>query len=140
MRHVGIVIILLCFLTLGCATTNTVTTNGQSSGQSFANWDFKNYEATKDLAKSLLKTWRLNSGFIRGALGAKFEALPAEVVKAMDELDEMATRPVDELDDMELGYSLGVRLLMTCEIVLKAINKYAPEFMPTLLMVLGIVS
>jgi len=134
------VVILLCFLTVGCATTNTTTTNGQSSGQSFANWDFKNYEATKDLAKSLLKTWRLNSGFIRGALGAKFQALPSEVVRAMDELDEMAQKPIDELDDMELGYSLGVRVLMAGEIVLKAIERYSPEVLPIVLKILGIFS
>ena len=132
--------LLMCLALVGCATTNTITPNGQSSGQSFANWDFKNYEATKDLAKSLLKTWRLNSGFIRGALGAKFEALPAEVVRAMDVLDEMAQKPIDELDDMELGYSLGVRVLMAGEIVLKAIQKYSPETLPLVLKILGIFS
>ena len=89
--------------------------------------DLKNAEATRVISKNLLLTWGLNSGFLRGALGDRLNQLPAEAVKAMDELDALAKKI--EWSDFELGYSLGLRVRLLGEIVTNALRLYAPEIL-----------
>ncbi len=89
--------------------------------------DMLNADTTRQTAKNLLSTWRLNSGFIRGSLGNAIFEFPAEAVKAMDELDALALKAT--LDDFDLGYSLGLRVRILSELVANALAKYAPQVM-----------
>lgn len=89
--------------------------------------DIQNAEATRVISKNLLLTWGLNSGFLRGALGDRLNQLPAEAIKAMDELDVLSGKI--EWSDFELGYSLGLRVRLLGEIVTNALRLYAPEIL-----------
>lgn len=96
--------------------------------------DLQNAEASRNMAKAFLLTWKLNSGFIRGALGPNMGSLPAQTVAAMDELDKLAEK--QDLNDYDLGYSLGLRVRMLGQIVNEAFKIYAPEilkYVPALL-------
>jgi hypothetical protein len=99
--------------------------------------DLKNAEATRVVAKNLLSTWKLNSGFIRGVLGERLNELPAEIVEALDELDKLADRQ-DELSDYDLGYSVGLRVRMFGAVVVKALKTYAPEVLKYLPALVGL--
>lgn len=88
--------------------------------------DVKNAGATQAIAKNLLSSWPVNSGFIKGALGSKINELPAHVVSAIGELDALAKKSGD-LTAEELGYSVGLRVRMLSGIVQEAIKLYAPE-------------
>jgi len=52
----------------------------------------------------------------------------------MDELDELARKyeAGDPFDDYALGYSLGLRIRMLTEVVLKALMQYAPSIFEAL--------
>jgi hypothetical protein len=93
----------------------------------------KNYEASVQIAKDLLKTWRLNSGFIRGSLGDKLNQFPAEAIKAMNDLDRLAAKK--EIDDFDLGYSLGARVRLMGAIIQNTLKQYAPEVLKYIPMV-----
>ena len=96
--------------------------------------DLANAEATRKLAQDLLKTWKLNSGFIHGALGDKIHEFPWSAITGMDELDKLAEKT--DLNDYDLGYSLGVRVRMLNQVIMEAIKIYAPDiltYLPSLL-------
>jgi len=88
-------------------------------------WDIKNAEATKKMAKDFLSTWPLNSGFIRASLGEGIDKLPHQAVKAMDELDALAAKT--EWNDFELGSSLGLRVRMLGSLVVSTLQQYFPN-------------
>lgn len=92
---------------------------------SLSEQDIKNAETSRVVAKNLLSTWKLNSGFIRGALGDRINQLPVGVVKALDELDLLAEKTGP--NDFDLGYSLGLRVRLLGELVANALKLYAPE-------------
>lgn len=74
----------------------------------------------------LVKNWPTISGLIRGGLGeAGLLKLPAECVKAMDELDGYAKK--EDLSEQDLGYTVGLRVQMLGQIVMASIKRYAPE-------------
>jgi hypothetical protein len=114
---------------LGCSTIHEWT---KTAGE----LDIKNAEATKQLARDMLKTWSLNSGIIRGALGEQLREFPASAVEAMDELDKLASKI--EWTDQELGYSIGYRLRMLNAVVQSALKLYAPDLLKMVPGVLGI--
>lgn len=119
-------LLLILFLS-GCSTIHDWTSQAGAI-------DIKNYDASKKLAQDLLKTWQLNSGVIRGALGEKLMEFPAGVVGAMNELDRLSK--LETPTDFELGYSLGARVRMLGAIVQEALRLYSPEilkFIPSLL-------
>jgi hypothetical protein len=87
--------------------------------------DLKNAETTRVVATNLLKTWQINSGFIRGSLGDRLNQLPVQLVSAMDELDALSLKT--EWTDFELGYSVGIRVRLLSEIVFSTLKLYAPE-------------
>jgi hypothetical protein len=97
----------------------------QKSIISLSKTDIKNAETSRILAKNLLSTWKINSGFIRGALGDRINKMPAEIVKAMDELDKISEKT--EWNDFELGYSLGVRARLLGELIINCLKIYAPD-------------
>lgn len=104
--------------------------------------DLKNAETSREVARNLLSTWPLNSGFIRGHLGSRIDTIPLEAIKALDDLDALTCVDPDrstelgvecvkgeeiEYSDYQLGYSLGLRVRMLAEIVKAALEKFAPE-------------
>ncbi len=119
---IALIAIILPILLVGCSGMNAfVGDMGQI--------DLRNAEASRKLARELLSTWRLNSGFIRGVLQEKVAELPKGVVDAMDQLDSMALEDPAKLDDFELGKSLGLRVRMLSSLVQQALSLYAPEVM-----------
>jgi len=115
-----IFILILALGLLGC-------TSLQKSAIKVSEIDLKNAEASRAVAKNFLSTWKLNSGFIRGTLGDRLNQFPHEAVKAMDELDKLAEKT--ELNDFDLGYSLGARVRLLGEIVVQAIKHYFPKIL-----------
>lgn len=111
-------IVLLVPLFFGCGSV-------QKGIVSLSEQDIKNAETSRVVAKNLLSTWKLNSGFIRGALGDRLNQLPVGVVKALDELDLLADKMGP--NDFDLGYSLGLRVRLLSELVANALKLYAPE-------------
>jgi len=95
---------------------------------SIVNEDVANAEMSKEAAAKLLKTWPVNSGFVRGALGpGRMGELPKGVVDAMDELDRLAKKT--SWTDFELGESIGLRVRLLTEVVAQALKLYAPEIL-----------
>lgn len=88
-------------------------------------WDIKNAEASKQLARDFLSTWPLNSGFIRASLGENIDKLPHQAVKAMDELDTLAAKT--GWSDFELGASLGLRVRMLGSLIVATLQQYFPN-------------
>jgi len=117
---VGIVLVFLS----GCAQLRETTIN-------ISEEDIKNVEMAREVAGNYLKTWQLQSGFIRGSLGDRVNELPANVVSAMDELDQLAEQyqagDPNDFTDYNLGLSLGLRVRMLSSIVAEALKFYMPE-------------
>jgi len=113
-----LILILICFFTSGCSY---IRRGMVGLGQ----WDIKNAEATKKMAKDFLSTWPLNSGFIRASLGEGIDKLPYQAVKAMAELDALASKT--EWSDFELGSSLGLRVRMLGSLVVATLQQYFPN-------------
>lgn len=112
------------FLFSGCAFL-------RGSAIKLSEEDMRNAEVAREIARNLMSTWLLNSGFIKGALGSKFDALPYEAVKAINELDVFA-RSGEELSDYGLGYTLGLRVRLLSETVKLALEQFAPEVLKLL--------
>lgn len=126
---------ILILMTIGTLTISVASCSSIQSGAIKAGQiDLKNATATRQLAKDLLSTWKLNSGFIRGALGPKIAELPNQAIEAMKELDALAEKT--DVNDYDLGYSLGARIRMLSSIVIEAFKLYSPEilkFVPSVL-------
>ena len=90
-------------------------------------WDIKNAETTRQVAKDFLSTWLLNSGFIRASLGENINKLPLQAVKAMDELDILASKTA--WSDFELGASLGLRVRMLGSLIVATLQQYFPNIL-----------
>jgi len=103
---------------LGC-------TSLQKGALQLSKVDLENAEVSRKVAKDFMSTWKLNSGFIRGSLGDRVNQLPHEAVKAMDELDKLAEKT--ELNDFDLGYSLGARVRLLGELIVSALKHYFPK-------------
>ena len=119
--RISAVVLLTAFLLCGCAML-------RKDMKKVADEDVKNYKTSIHIGKELLKTWRLNSGFIRGYLGpTKIGELPKSCVDAMDELDAIALKTPPEWSDYELGYSLGLRTRLLAVIVIETLKSIAPD-------------
>lgn len=118
MKKILLMLALAAILSFGCASMGKGIID-------IANEDAANAEISKEVANKFLKTWSINSGFVRGSLGDRINQLPVGVVKAMDELDALAAKT--SWTDFELGYSLGLRIRLLSEIVAQALKLYAPE-------------
>lgn len=112
------IILCLCLLLIGCAGVreNLIRVSEE---------DVKNAEASRIIAINFLKSWPINSGFIRGALGERIITLPCNCVAGMGILDELAKKT--SWTDEELGYSMGIRVQMLGELVWATLEKYAPD-------------
>jgi len=118
-----VLMLLLAFFIVSSPGCSTIRRWVVGVGQ----WDVKNAEATKKMAKDFLSTWPLNSGFIRASLGEGIDKLPHQAVKAMDELDALASKT--EWSDFELGSSLGLRVRMLGSLVVSTLQQYFPNIL-----------
>jgi len=90
----------------------------------------KNVVTARQVAKNCLSVWLFKSGFIREGMGSRLATLPGEVLDAMEELDAYSEQYVEDpgaLSDMELGGSLGLHIRILSELVMKALELYAPD-------------
>lgn len=89
--------------------------------------DVKNAETIREVSKNFLSTWPVNSGFIKGILKGQFDQFPKEMIEAMEELDQLSQKK--DLDDFQLGYSLGLRVHVLSDIVKESLKKIAPQIL-----------
>lgn len=82
-------------------------------------------QTEREIMIKLLAVWPYRSCQLRAALGPRIDELPGSVLKAWGDLDEVAT--VDEPTDCDLGRASGASILMTYEVVMKAIKAIAPD-------------
>ncbi len=87
----------------------------------------QNAERSRQIARDLMKTWKLNSGFIRDTIGARLYQMPWQFVKTVDDMDALADKP--ELTDLELGQSLGLRLRMIYLGAQGLVKELAPDLL-----------
>lgn len=122
MKKKQIVALLLCLLVAGCAMIRQTAID-------ISEEEVKNAEAARIVAVNYLSIWPIQSGMIRGALGARIEELPVQAVSAMDELDQLAEQMNDVSDpnDYDLGLSLGLRVRLLGSVVQEALEIYAPD-------------
>lgn len=118
----GIVTLLLCLLVAGCAMI-------RQSAIDISEEEVENAEAARVVAVNYLSIWPIQSGMIRGALGARIEELPVQAVSAMDELDQLAEQMngMSDPNDYDLGLSLGLRIRLLGSVVQEALEIYAPD-------------
>jgi len=120
MRRLMVIAVLLAFcMAVSCAAIRKDLVK-------LSEEDLKNAETTRVVAKNLLSTWKLNSGFIKGALGARLNEMPQSVITTLQELDTLADKK-DQLTDYDLGYSVGLRVRMLSTMVQQTLKNYAPE-------------
>ena len=101
----------------------------------------------KDLTKKLLGVWPYRSCQLRAMLGSRWNWLPGEAQDAWDALDvlvglkqpeelgrelKLGTTPAkkfdpEDLSDCELGTASGHSILLTFEVVRKAVKLIAPD-------------
>jgi hypothetical protein len=85
--------------------------------------DIKNADATRIAAKNFLTTWNLNYGFIMGMAEDK---IPKVYLDYMEELKTYADRQ-ESLNDYDLGFTLGRRVLLLASVIKEAVKIYAPD-------------
>ncbi len=97
-----------------------------AAGLHWSKDDLKNVQTTKKIAKNLLEAWKFRGPAIRAGLGSRIDMLPVEAIKAMDQLDKIA-RVTTTWTDGQLGEAFGYHILILNELVLAALQKYAPD-------------
>ncbi|NIP28977.1 MAG: hypothetical protein GWN55_16600 [Phycisphaerae bacterium] len=90
--------------------------------------ELRDLETTRQIAKNYLEIAPMQIGFIKGALGERANELPVQAVNAMIELEQLAMDP-NELNDINLGYSLGLRVRIKESMVREILKRYAPEIL-----------
>ncbi len=119
MKRILLILVLISILSFGCAGM-------RGDIVKIVDEDAANAVISREVAKKLLSSWLINSGFVRGSLGpGRMAELPKGVVDSMDELDKLAKQTI--WTDFELGTSLGLRVRLLSEIVAQALKLYAPE-------------
>jgi hypothetical protein len=137
-------LIVLALLLAGCSSLNQQVVN-------VGKIDLANAVATRAIAKDGMATWRLNSGFIRQALGPTgFGQLPTALTDSMKQLDDLTLKywtdylafkkivgnekvefraylDTIDIDDFDLGGSLGTKVRMLLGIVQTALQSLAPQ-------------
>lgn len=119
--------ILIIILSVSLAGCSAIEKNSEDS--------VKDTKAGRRIARNFAVSWPMKSGVIRGAMGPSLDELPAHAIDAMDELDiicaEINADP-NNIDDEKLGLSLGLRFRFCTSIVMKVLEKYAPNLVPLL--------
>lgn len=117
-------LVLLLLLTSGCGLIrkNIIKLSEE---------DLKNAEVARTVAKNCISTWAINSNFIRSALGSSVGMLPADAVKAMEEMDKLVPNK-DNLTDPEVGQVLGYKALFLSKVVQYSVKQIAPSVLKLL--------
>lgn len=84
-------------------------------------------ERTRVTAKNYLIIAPMQIGFVKGTMGDNITELPTGTLDAIEELLDLAADPNSNQDDFSLGYSLGLRVRITNDIIRKILERYAPE-------------
>lgn len=84
-------------------------------------------EKTRVTAKNYLTIAPMQIGFIKGSMGENITELPIGTLDAIEELHDLAADPNSNQDDFSLGYSLGLRVRITNDIIKQILERYAPE-------------
>ena len=117
MKKFLLLVIIFAFVALmGCTSIRQFSIQASEE-------DLKNAETTRIVAKNLLSTWNINYGMIMGLVDDK---IPKIYLDYMKELKDYADRK-DTLTDYELSYTLGRRVRLLSEGVIKAIKTYVPD-------------
>lgn len=113
-----IITIFIVLSLMGCATFDDVIKQ-----------DRYTVDQLRTMAKSLLDSWPMYHGLVVGAFGQRLnEELPMRAVEAMMMLTEISNQHrAGELDDYQLGFSLGLRVQVAFSVVQEAIKQYAPN-------------
>ena len=90
--------------------------------------ELKDLEYTRKAAKNYLEIAPMQIGFVKGSMGPDIEKLPTSTLEAIDELHDLAMDP-NSCGDFEYGYSLGLRVRITNDIIKKILERYAPEIL-----------
>lgn len=109
----------------GCATIRDISET-----------EIENLVITREIAKNYIEIWPMQSGFIRGAMGDRLNEMPAQAIAALDELDILCEQHPDpnEIDDCNLGRSLGLRFRICSAALKEAISQFAPEILRYLIL------
>ena len=89
--------------------------------------ELKDLEKTRQTAKNYLEIAPMQIGFVKGSMGERISELPSGTLEAIDELHDLAVDDPNGQDDFSLGYSLGLRVRITNDIIKKILERYAPE-------------
>lgn len=120
-----IVLLTVCLIGLGvnsCASVREIALELSLE-------EVENTKVAKQIAINSLETAPYWNGFLRGLLGTRTEELPAHVLEAMDELDQLAAlyECAGEVSAAELGRVLGLRARILCAAVKEVLQMYAPD-------------
>jgi len=113
----------LAFSMSGCASMQTQVIDISKQGVA-------NAEASRIVAKNILSTWSLNSGFLRMSIG---DELPGKTIQAMEMLDFISAKCPKpdqcEAADFELGITLAAWAKVWTKVVETTITKIM-KFIP----------
>lgn len=117
MKHLSIILIVLSLA--GCGSM-------REAGIWVSEEEFRNYDASKEMAETFLLSWSFQSGLIRYGLGTNIDKLPADVVVAMDNLDKWAVKPSEEMTDQMWGGVLISQAKVKGAVAKYIYDRYAP--------------
>ena len=121
--------ILICFALSGCIWPLAKPAREALVG--ISREEVLNNDAVRESALNWLQIWPMQSGFIKGALGPRVDEMPMQVIEAIDELDllseHLSTVDPNEIEDYDLGLSLGLRVRLLGAVVEEALKMYAPD-------------
>ena len=114
-----IVLCMLCMLYMsGCGWLLT-----------YSESELQDLEKTRVIARNYLEIADMQIGFIKGSMGERISEMPTGTLDAMNELHDLSISDPNSHDDFSLGYSLGLRVRITNDIVRKILERYAPEIL-----------
>lgn len=124
------VIFLISFFLLSCASIRSGLIDLSES-------NLKNEATTIEVSSNLLKTFDCNYGFVKGALGPKFDEISKVNIDAMAKLQELSKKYSFWSDEhFDMCYSLGAEFLIFSETTKNVIKTFAPDltkYLPTLI-------
>lgn len=126
MKKVFVLVTVLIFLGSMVILPGCVSLRG--AALDLSREDLANAEVSREVAKNMIETWAINSGFMRAYLGNRINEMPVRFTQALDMLDEMYDNR-HTLTDLGLGAVLGLRLRLVEETIRECIKDHAPELL-----------
>lgn len=96
----------------------------RKSGIWLSEEEFRNYDASKEMAEVYLLIWPFQSGMIRSSGIVGF--LPTDTIAAMDKLDTLAKKPSKEMTDQDWGSVLVLQARIKSKVAKEAFDFYFP--------------